>query len=357
MRAWLLILALLACLPATARDITVDQLVRMVRSSIDLRHKDKAVADALKRVTLTEKLDASTVEDLQGHGAGSRTLKELYRLMEESANLGEVQPTVEAKRPAMPPPSPEEQERIIGEVKEFALNYSKGLPDYICTQVTRRYVDPNGMEFWHKVDTVTTKLTYFEQKEDYKVILVNNRPVNMGMRELEGSTSTGEFGSMMREVFEADSDATFVWERWGKLRGKICHVYNYFVRKENSKWSISWERKMRVVPAYRGLVYVERDTQMITRITLRAVNIDPSFPVQEATTVLDFDLVKLTISGSEFMLPLKSEMRMRQGRMLVKNETEFRLYKKFGADATITFDTPDSLPAEMFAEEPPEPEQ
>jgi hypothetical protein len=92
---------------------------------------------------------------------------------------------------------------------------------------------------------------------------------------------------------------------------------------------------------------------MVSRITLEGVNIDPAFPVQEANTTLDYDLVKLTVSDAEFMLPLKSEMRMRQGRLLVKNEVEFRLYRKFGAEATISFDTPDSLPDEMFAEEPP----
>jgi hypothetical protein len=334
------------------RDITVKQLVRMVQSSIQLEHKDGSVANALKSVTLTEKLDAATVEDLAGRGAGPKTVKELYRLLAESAKLPDARPIVEAKRPTIPPPSPEEQERIITEVRDFALNYLKGLPDFICTQVTRRFYDPSGMEFWHKADTVTAKLTYFEQKEDYKVILINNRPVTMEMQELDGSTSTGEFGSMMREIFEPSSDATFVWERWGKLRGRVCHVYNYFVRQEKSKWSISFERRIRTVPAYRGLIFVDRDTQMVSRITLEAVNIDPTFPVQEANTTLDYDLVKLTVSDAEFMLPLKSEMRMRQGRLLVKNEVEFRLYRKFGAEATISFDTPDSLPAEMFAEEP-----
>ena len=34
---------------------------------------------------------------------------------------------------------------------------------------------------------------------------------------------------------------------------------------------------------------------------------------------------------------------MRSGKVLVKNDTEFRLYKKFGAEATITY-TPEPLP-------------
>jgi hypothetical protein len=32
---------------------------------------------------------------------------------------------------------------------------------------------------------------------------------------------------------------------------------------------------------------------------------------------------------------------------------EFRMYRRFGADTTITFDTPEALSEETFAEKPP----
>ena len=104
--------------------------------------------------------------------------------------------------PPIPPPSSEEQGRILNNVREYAIDYSRRLPNFICTQVTRRYLDPSGLEFWQQQDTITAKLSYFEQKEDYKVMLVNNRYVNTSMEKLGGATSTGEFGSLMREIFE-----------------------------------------------------------------------------------------------------------------------------------------------------------
>ncbi len=45
-------------------------------------------------------------------------------------------------------------------------------------------------------------------------------------------------------------------------------------------------------------------------------------------------------------------MQLREGRYLSKNEVEFRLYRKFGAEATITFDTPDALPDDKTKEQP-----
>jgi hypothetical protein len=85
------------------------------------------------------------------------------------------------------------------------------------------------------------------------------------------------------------------------------------------------------------------------RVTLEAENMPASFPIQEVKSMLDYDYTD--ISGQEFLLPLRAEMRMREGKVLVKNQTEFRSYRKFGAEATITFDTPDAIPEEKLKEE------
>ena len=93
---------------------------------------------------------------------------------------------------------------------------------------------------------------------------------------------------------------------------------------------------------------------MIMRLTLEAEDIPASFPVQEASTVLDFDYA--TISGREYVLPLRAVVRMRHNKFLSKNEVEFRLYRKFSAEATITFATPEPLPADKTTEKPPQPQ-
>jgi hypothetical protein len=53
------------------------------------------------------------------------------------------------------------------------------------------------------------------------------------------------------------------------------------------------------------------------------------------------------------MLPMKAVLRMRQGKFLVKNEVEFRLYRKFTAESGITYDTtPEPLPESKTQEQP-----
>ncbi|MFN0106409.1 MAG: hypothetical protein ACKV2U_30500 [Bryobacteraceae bacterium] len=353
---WLAVVLLLT-VPALAQmRMTTDQLRAFLKSSVDLHQSDKQVADYLKKSKLTQRLEPRFFEEFSGMGVGPRTVEALRDLMTLTKDLPAPPPPVPvaAKPPAavIPPPTPAEQKEFIEKAREYALGYSKRLPDFICMQVTRRYIDPSGLEFWRNADTITTRLSYFEQKEDYKVITINGRMTEVPYQRLDGSTSSGEFGSMMRELFEPDTQARFEWQRWATLRGKRNHVYTYFVAQPNSKWSVSYQRRDVTTPGYRGLIYVDRDSLEVTRITLDA-EMPPSFPVQAATTVLDYD--NIDISGSKFMLPLRAEVRMRAGRDLIKNEVEFRLYRKFGADTSIKFDTPEPLGSDVTTEQPPKP--
>jgi hypothetical protein len=334
-------------------SLTVKQLLSFVESSIELKHPDKQVADYLRRVKLSEKLEDRTVEELQTRGIGPKTLAALHELRDASASL--PSPKAEAPKPApvpIPPPSPAEQQEVISQARDYALNYTKRLPDFICTQVTRRYVDPAGLEDWHTMDTITTRLSYFEQRENYKVILVNNKMTDVSYEALGGATSAGEFGSLLMVLFKPETRTDFQWDRWATLRGRRTHVFSYRVAQPNSQYHVNYEKVQDIVPGYHGLVYVDRDMLAVVRVTVDA-DLPPSFPIQQAATVLDYDFAN--ISGNEYLLPLRALVRMREGRVLVKNDVEFRLYRKFSAEASIKFETPEALPEEKTKEQPAKP--
>jgi hypothetical protein len=343
-------LALFLCVSLWAETrMSVEQLRAFVSSSRRLGHSDKQLADYLKRVKLSERLEPGVVEDMQADGTGPKTLEALRELSEESRSLPAPQPP--APKPVVkpiPPPTSMEQGRVLDQVTEYARGYTKSLPNFICTQVTRRYADPTGMEFWQRQDVVTAKLSFFEQKEDYKIVLVNNRYMDTTMDRLGGSTSTGEFGSMLKEVFAPETQTAFEWERWATLRGRRMHVFSYRVAQPKSNWSIVYERQQAIKPGYSGLVYVDRDTLAVMRLTLQAENIPASFPIQRASTTLDYDFVD--IAGTQYVLPLKATVRMRSGKLLIKNDVEFRAYNRFGAEAVITYE-PDPIPEEQLREE------
>ena len=193
------------------------------------------------------------------------------------------------------------------------LDYDRKLPNFICLQVTRRFLDPSGLEVWNSLDTITAKLSYFENKEQKQVMYVNNRYVDIEYDRLGGgATSTGEFGNLLKGIFEAESQTEFGWERWATLRGRLHYVFRYSVLQGNSKWKIFYDKSMEITPAYSGLLFVDTDYKTVSRVVMTTQDIPPSFPVQMARTQLDYDFAD--IAGQQYLLPLRSELRMRSGK-------------------------------------------
>jgi len=339
-----LILAALTTLAAVAQTkMTVVQLRDFLKSSVQLHQPDKQVAQFLKQVTLSNKLNEDGYAALLSLGLGDKTVEALRVIYDGSRNLPEAPPVpIAAPVKPIPPPSEAAQQKLIEDTRSYAINYSKNLPNFICTQVTRRYADPTGLEFWQREDQVVATLTFFEQKEDYKVKLVDGRLVDTTMEKLGGTTSTGEFGSMLKEIFDPVTQTDFRWLRWATLGGKRAHVLSYNVLVNRGKMTIGWRDEAgskETKAGYKGLIYVERDSGVVLRITQEAVDIEPGFPIQEAGRVLDYDLVD--IAGSKHMLPIKFTTRLRSGKELTKNEVEFRSYRKYGTESSIIFDTED----------------
>ena len=181
---------------------------------------------------------------------------------------------------------------------------------------------------------------------------MNNRYTTQDYKTLGGATSSGEFGSMMLQIFLPHTQAHFEWDHWATLRKRPTMAFSYRVHQSRSEWHVVYDRKLDVVPAYSGLVYVDQETHQVTRITLKAEDMPPGFPVKRAETVLDYDYTD--IAGHTFLLPLKSETIMTADDYMTRNVTEFRNYNRYSADTVIKFDTqtepPPPLPDEKTKE-------
>jgi hypothetical protein len=351
-------------LSASAQQaLSLKELMSFLQSEVKLKHPDKEVAGFLAKVKLTEKLDDRVIEELQSVGVGPKTLAELHRLHDQTQGLQTAGPIVPDAKPApKPPPSAEQQAAIISDVRESALNYSKNLPDYICTQVTRRYIAPTpGGRYlprdrtandpsWQLQDTLTIRLSYFEQKEDYKLVLVNNTLAQGDYNKMQGTVARGDFGTMLRQVFEPATEARFEWDHWATMRGRLSYVFAYHVLQSRSQWHIS-DRESDIIPAYQGLVYIDQKTRQVLRITLFATDIPATFPVHAAEDILDYDYQ--TLGDQPFLLPLKGEVRLSTSDILAKNDNEFHLYHKYSSDSEIKYDTPDPIPDDQTKEQKP----
>jgi hypothetical protein len=320
--------------------VTVPKLIEFVKSSISQKLPDKDVAAEVAKLRLTQKLEDQTIEDLQTAGAGPRTVAALTHLADESAKLPPPPPPPppQAVPTGGPPPSKEEQKRIIEAVREYALNYSRSLPDFLCLQLTNRSVNHNykpGDTGWTPQDRLLEKLSFVDHQEKYELLSRNDTAmVGKTWEAVGGSLSRGEWASLLQAVFEPSTDTYFTWSRWANLRGKRYHVYHYQVDQEHSRETLDADGK-KVTPAFHGDIYVPYDSSVVWWITVEP---EPpaDFPMQDVKETLKYNYVE--ISGQQFLLPLTSEVVMREGRIGNRNEIEFRRYQKYSADAVIKFD-------------------
>jgi hypothetical protein len=246
-----------------------------------------------------------------------------------------------------------EQEQILDQIRENALNYSKGLPNYLCTQVTRRNVDPTGTgNHWRQVDTIQEQLSFVDHREKYVVVSVNGQLVNnREHQKLGGATSEGEFGTMLYDIFDPASAAEFHWTKWATWHGRRTHVYSFEVSRERSRYDIYHGPSDRhVVSAYRGYVYADAATKNVMRVVMECVNLPYDFPIQEVTQELRYEMAK--IADQEFLLPARSELNSKEGRYWVNNVTTFHLYRKFTTDDKIIYD---EIPDDKTKEDPEKP--
>ena len=360
--AALLIASLIGLLAADNSIGTVQQLVVFVKSAIQLKQSDPEVAAYVKTIKLRERLEEKTVEELQGLGAGAKTVAALRELTVKTASLAAAAaPVPVAVKPVVrviAPPSSEEQAALLAEIRENAINYTNSLPNYICSRVTRRHYDPTGSESWRQIDQIHEQLTFFDHEEKYKVVSVSGHLITgkLDHSQVGGATSSGEFGTLLYEVFVPETDTYFEWDHWGKLRGKVMYVFAFRVRQSRSKYSIyHQESRRKVIAGYRGLVYADKETKQVMRLTLECEDLPVDYPIQQVAITLDYE--PTMISEREFLLPFKSELHSREGRIMVWNETEFRNYRRYSADTNITFEaTPDPISADDLKETPVKPD-
>jgi hypothetical protein len=361
-------------------QMNVQQLADMIRDEIARhQHNDKQIAAAVREIQLSEKLTDKTIIDLQAQGVGQKTVEALKYLRDQTANMkppahdatsspatapdqevseGVSTASLAPKPRTIPPPDSVRQQEIIQSMTDYALNYSKHLPNFFCVEVTRQNVDPNGGENYRSSGTIWAKVGFNEGRDYYNVYSVNGKLTETTMDNVKtgGATSQGEFGSMMRELFEPHSQAEINWDHWATLRGRRMAVFNYSIDSAHSAFSItSGSNKtdeQRIVTAYRGLIYVDANTGEIDRIKFEAVDIPRTFPVSAATEILDYDLVP--ISGQQFVLPTTAKLLMKAGRENSKNEIEFRAYRKFDTDTFIKYNLdPNATPVPDAGEQNP----
>ena len=264
-----------------------------------------------------------------------------------SARNTEPQPVSAAPSTAVTPATPPEpvadvipvqEDPLIVKAKEAAAAYSGTLPNFFCRQLTTRYESDRPKDGWQALDTTSADLAYEDGRESYKNIKVGNKDQKGSMEDIGGNWSTGEFSTLLDNLFDPSTGATFRRGGQDTIAGRGATAFKFDVTRERSRWRVMTAAQL-YYPAYRGTVWIDRASSRVLRLEMESRNMPLLFPLAKVEVAVDYDFVRLA-AAQPFLLPTVSEvLSCQQGSShCSRNRIEFRNYRKFGAESGITFE-------------------
>ena len=232
---------------------------------------------------------------------------------------------------------------FLEEVRSTAMAYTENLPNFICTQITQRYLRRLPKTGWIRVDNFVAELTYYDKQEHYKLVSVGNRSAasDATLESLKGTTSTGEFGSSLNYLFDPATGTQFRFEGIDHSRGAPTVRVGFRVPKDTSKRSIVFRdgtTELGVVTPYRGRCWIDPDSLQVVQIKERAYRIPDTFPITRSEGSTEYDRVE--IAGQQHWLPVRAEVLLenRTARLHTRNVIQFKQYRKFGSEVKFLSD-------------------
>jgi hypothetical protein len=97
---------------------------------------------------------------------------------------------------------------LIERAREAAFQFSQKLPNFVCQEFMSRFTQ-RGREEKVPLDLVSAEIIYEDGQESYRNVKIDNRPTDKPLQEIDGSWSTGEFASMLLDLFHPATHAQF----------------------------------------------------------------------------------------------------------------------------------------------------
>ena len=239
-----------------------------------------------------------------------------------------------AERPSIPVVNPKQE--IVEKARAAAASFLQSLPNYVCHQVTTRYANTTRATDWQPIDLITTDLVYEDGKESYRNLQINGKTSKKPPEE-SGAWSTGEFGTVLEDLFSPATEADFRFIKDSSLSGLSSAVFDFSVERSNSHWRISVPGQF-VQPAYKGTIWVDKKTFRVLRIEMQARQMPQDFPEDTVESAVDYQYLTLG-TAEQFLLPVHAEVLscIRGSNQCQRNVIEFRNYHKFSGESTIKF--------------------
>ena len=266
---------------------------------------------------------------------------ELKRTLEEAARR-RLNPS-DAKLPPA-----KEADEILSKARQAALTAVEEMPDFVVKQLVARSAAYAGTNNFRNLDRLVVAVSYRgDGREDYRILSRNgileiNAQAKQTYEEAGGTSSTGEFVTVLAKIFKPESETKFELLDSDTLRARRALVFGYQIERDKALQRItaSGFSTDTAITGMKGKIWIDRENFRVLRIESTATEIPDEFPIRSANRTIDYDWV--TISDEKYLLPSISDVRLisRENRQTfeTRNVIRFKEYQKYGSEVKILDD-------------------
>ena len=330
------VLALALAAFGQEKPLTQAEYVKMLYALQKDPGSKSGVVEALRRrgidFVLTDGLRGLT----RSKGANDEELK---RALEEAERRR--QDPVAAKLP-----SAKESFELLAATQKKTLDAVGDMPDFVVKQQIQRSAAYAGTNNFRNLDRLIVAVSYRSSgEENYKVlslngVLQNNAQSRESYEEVGGTSSTGEFVTMLAVIFKPENKARFDLVDTDLIRGRRAVVYEYNVERDRAKQLVTSAGEASVITGMKGRIWIDKESARVLKLDSEATEIPLTFPIRSARRTIDYDWV--TIESERYLLPSLSDVRLtfneRSNVYETRNLIRFRDYQKYGTDVKVLDD-------------------
>ncbi|CAN5496190.1 hypothetical protein BH10ACI1_BH10ACI1_22480 [soil metagenome] len=267
--------------------------------------------------------------------------EELLRTLEE-ANRRRLNPTTRQL------PSEKEAAEILSKAREAVLAAIEDMPDFVVKQQIQRSASFAGTNNFRNLDKLVVAVSYRASgQEEYRILSVNgvlqgNPSLKQSYEEVGGTSSTGEFVTVLAVIFKPESETKFQLVDTDTIRTRRAVVFDYSIEREKAQQRITAAGMFdsTTITGMKGRVWIDRENFRVLRVESAATEIPDTFPIRAASRLIDYDWV--TINDEKYLLPLTSDVRLtsRESQQMyeTRNLIRFKDYQKYGSEVKILDD-------------------
>ncbi|HVG37755.1 MAG TPA: hypothetical protein VM870_00625, partial [Pyrinomonadaceae bacterium] len=216
------------------------------------------------------------IEEIRRRGIGFALTSGLRSLVAtKSRNDAELRRTLEEadRRRANPIsaalPAEADAQEVLARAREATRAAAESMPDFVVKQIIKRSIARGHTRNWISRDQLTVAVSYQANAgEQYKLLAVNGLPTtnaseSNSYEQVGGTSSTGEYVSMLVALFADASQAEFKAVDTDTLRNRRTIVYEFSVKQENSRQTIKASNVTPIVTGYHGKVWIDRENPRV----------------------------------------------------------------------------------------------